>query len=79
MRGREKLDLLLKQTEIFTQFILMQNSGIKQGSKEAKKLQQVQAHAITQMRNLSSGNSILGTNKKSHGKPHRAHLNLGDG
>ena len=38
MRGREKLDFLLKQTEIFTQFILMQNSGMKQGSKEAKKL-----------------------------------------
>ena len=41
MRGREKLDFLLKQTEIFTQFILMQGSGMKPGSKEAKKLQQV--------------------------------------
>jgi len=31
------------------------------------------------MRNLSSGNSILGTNKKGRGKSQRTHLNLGDG
>ena len=61
MRGREKLDFLLKQTELFTQFILMQGRGLKMTSKEQKKLQQVQQHAISQMRQLSSGNSILGT------------------
>ena len=29
LQGREKLDFLLKQTELFTQFILMQGRGIK--------------------------------------------------
>jgi len=38
MRGKEKLDFLLQQTETFTQFILMQGRGLKPGSKEAKKL-----------------------------------------
>ena len=34
MRGREKLDFLLKQTELFTQFILMQGRGMKLNNKE---------------------------------------------
>ena len=38
LKGREKLDFLLKQTELFTQFILMQNRGLKPTGKEAKKL-----------------------------------------
>ena len=76
MRGREKLDFLLKQTELFTQFILMQGRGLKMTGKEQKKLQQVQQHAISQMRQLSSGNSILGTNKR-RGRA-RTHLNYGE-
>ena len=39
LKGREKLDFLLKQTELFTQFILMQGRGLKPTGKEAKKLQ----------------------------------------
>ena len=77
MRGREKLDFLLKQTELFTQFILMQGRGLKLSNKEAKKLQQVQSHAVAQMRQLSQGNSILGTTRKK-GKA-RTHLNYGEG
>jgi len=77
MRGREKLDFLLKQTELFTQFILMQGRGLKPGSKEAKKLQMAQSHAISQMRQLSSGNSILGTNKRR--AKARSSLNYGEG
>ena len=44
---------MLKQTELFTQFILMQGRGLKMTGKEQKKLQQVQQHAISQMRQLS--------------------------
>lgn len=77
MRGREKLDFLLKQTELFTQFILMQGRGLKPGSAEAKKLVKVQTHAISQMRALSHGNSILGTNKRK--QKTRVNLSYGEG
>jgi len=55
----------------------MQGRGLKPGSKEAKKLQMAQSHAIAQMRQLSQGNSILGTNKRR--AKSRASLNYGDG
>ena len=34
LQGKEKLDFLLKQTELFTQFILMQGRGIKLSGQE---------------------------------------------
>ena len=55
----------------------MQGRGLKPGSREAKKLQLAQSHAISQMRQLSSGNSILGTNKRR--AKQRATLNYGEG
>ena len=55
----------------------MQGRGLKLSGQEQKKLQQVQQHAMTQMRQLSSGNSILGTKKR--GKAARVHLNYGEG
>lgn len=78
MRGKAKLDFLLKQTELFTQFILLQGrGGLKAGSKEAKKLALAQSHAIGQMQQLSQGNTILGTKKRVKGG--RANLSYGEG
>jgi len=62
--GKEKLNFLLKQCELFTNFLL-QSKNTKGGVKKTADLQQAQKNMIQSMRSLGNKGGVKRRNKKS--------------
>ena len=62
--GKEKLNFLLKQTELFTNFLL-QSKNMKGGAKKSADMQQAQKNMIQSMRSLGNKGSSKRKNKKA--------------